>query len=266
MRPRRILQATGIVLGVATFVMAGLCVTNASKGPEQKAGLASPLGDEITAPARALGSAFAVVAAHVRPSVVSVSSEKMLKLHSQEMPFPFGDDFFRHFFGGNFGAPAPEPEQKEFRVPQRGMGPHLRDPEHAEAGRRGSPTTPWLPWWAIGPAFRWAAALLGRMVTIPYYPLGDEMIGNIARLQLGRVAKRVQESHRIPFTYDDAVVRLIASRCTELESGGRMIDSILTNTLLPRISQELLTRMMQGKPVTRVATTVTGGEFEYAFD
>ena len=110
------------------------------------------------------------------------------------------------------------------------------------------------------------AALLGRMVTIPYYPLADDMIGNIARLQLGRVAKRVHDSHRIPFTYDDAVVKLIAGRCTELESGGRMIDSILTNTLLPRISQELLTRMMQGKPVTRVATTVTGGELEYAFD
>jgi type VI secretion system protein VasG len=110
------------------------------------------------------------------------------------------------------------------------------------------------------------AALLGRMVTIPYYPLDDEMIGNIVRLQLGRVAKRVYESHRIPFSYDDAVVGLIANRCTELESGGRMIDSILTNTLLPRISHELLTRMMQGKSVTRVATTVTGSEFQYAFD
>jgi len=110
------------------------------------------------------------------------------------------------------------------------------------------------------------AALLGRMVTIPYYPLSDEMIGNIARLQLGRVAKRVQDSHRIPFSYDDAVVDLIVSRCTELESGGRMIDSILTNSLLPRISQELLTRMMEHRPVTRVATTVAGGDLQYAFD
>jgi len=110
------------------------------------------------------------------------------------------------------------------------------------------------------------AALLGRMVTIPYYPLDDDMIGNIVRMQLGRVAKRVHESHRIPFNYDDTVVKLIANRCTELESGGRMIDSILTNTLLPRISHELLTRMMQGKPVTRVATTVTDGELQYTFD
>ena len=109
-------------------------------------------------------------------------------------------------------------------------------------------------------------ALLGRMVAIPYYPLSDEMIGNIARLQLKRIAKRINESHKIPFTYDDAVVKLIVSRCTELESGGRMIDSILTNTLLPVISKELLTRMMESKPVTRVATSVVEGEFHYDFD
>jgi len=110
------------------------------------------------------------------------------------------------------------------------------------------------------------AALLGRMVTVPYYPLDDDMIANIVRLQLARVAKRICESHRIPFSYDDAVVELIANRCTELESGGRMIDSILTNTLLPRISHELLSRMMQGKSAARVATTVAGGELQYAFD
>ncbi|MDI7046815.1 hypothetical protein QMN58_25235, partial [Escherichia coli] len=60
-------------------------------------------------------------------------------------------------------------------------------------------------------------ALLGRLVTIPYYPLNDEMIGAIIRLQLGRIARRVAQSHKVPFTYDDEVVRLIASRCTELE-------------------------------------------------
>ena len=110
------------------------------------------------------------------------------------------------------------------------------------------------------------AALLGRIVTIPYYPLSDEMVGNIARLQLGRIAKRIAENHRIPFTYDDAVVKLIASRCTELESGGRMIDAILTNTLLPRISEELLTRTMEGRPATRIAVTAPSGDFQYAFE
>ncbi len=109
------------------------------------------------------------------------------------------------------------------------------------------------------------AALLGRLVTIPYYPLSDEMIGSIVRLQLGRVAKRVKEAHGVPLTYDDQVVKLIVSRCTELESGGRMIDAILTNTLLPRISREILVRLGEGHPVTKVSVTAPGEDFEYAF-
>jgi type VI secretion system protein VasG len=62
------------------------------------------------------------------------------------------------------------------------------------------------------------------------------------------------------------VVKLIASRCTELESGGRMIDAILTNTMLPAISQELLKRMMEGTPIKRVQVRVSEGDFQYGFD
>lgn len=109
-------------------------------------------------------------------------------------------------------------------------------------------------------------ALLGRLVVIPYYPLNDEMIGAITRLQLGRIEKRVTENHQVPFSYDDEVIKLIASRCEELESGGRMIDSILTNTLLPHISEHFLTRMMEGGSVNRVHVTVSDGEFSYDFD
>jgi type VI secretion system protein VasG len=108
-------------------------------------------------------------------------------------------------------------------------------------------------------------ALLGRLVVIPYYPLSDEMIGAIARLQLGRIKDRVEQAHKVPFTYDDEVIKLITSRCTELESGGRMIDAILTNTVLPKISEEFLTRMMEGKPIERVHVKVEDGEFGYGF-
>ena len=108
-------------------------------------------------------------------------------------------------------------------------------------------------------------ALLGRVVVIPYYPLSDEMIGAITRLQLGRIKKRVMESHKVPFTYDDDVVKLIASRCTELESGGRMIDAILTNTLLPSISAEFLNRLMEGVVIEKVHVSVVDGEFVYEF-
>ncbi|MFX1767505.1 type VI secretion system ATPase TssH [Paraburkholderia sp. A1RI-2L] len=109
-------------------------------------------------------------------------------------------------------------------------------------------------------------ALLGRVVTIPYYPLSDEMLGAIIRLQLSRIEKRLRISHKVPFLYDDDVVKLIASRCTELESGGRMIDAILTNTLLPRVSTEFLTRMMNGGSVTKVQVGAHDGEFVYTFD
>ena len=109
-------------------------------------------------------------------------------------------------------------------------------------------------------------ALLGRLVTIPYYPLNDQMIGAIARLQLRRIEKRIRDNHKVPFTYDDEVVKLIASRCTELESGGRMIDAILTNTMLPAISQELLRRMMEGTPIKQVQVRVSEGDFHYGFD
>ncbi|MHB8477403.1 MAG: type VI secretion system ATPase TssH [Casimicrobiaceae bacterium] len=109
-------------------------------------------------------------------------------------------------------------------------------------------------------------ALLGRLVTIPYYPLNDQMIGAIARLQLRRIEKRIRDNHKVPFTYDDEVVKLISSRCTELESGGRMIDAILTNTMLPTISQEMLKRMMEGTPIQRVHVRVADGDFQYGFD
>ncbi|NMQ17793.1 type VI secretion system ATPase TssH [Candidatus Competibacter phosphatis] len=109
-------------------------------------------------------------------------------------------------------------------------------------------------------------ALLGRLVTIPYYPLSDEMIGDIVRLQLGRIQKRVLANHKVPFDYDDEVVKLIVSRCTELDSGGRMVDAILTNTVLPAISQEFLNRMVEGQPVSRVRIKVIDGEFGFEFE
>src|SRR5690606_1491943 len=106
---------------------------------------------------------------------------------------------------------------------------------------------------------------LGRLVVIPYYPLSDEMIAAIAKLQLKRIEKRIVESHKVPFTYDEDVIKLIAERCTEVESGGRMIDAILTNTVLPSISSEFLTRMMEGTTVERVHVGVADGEFVYEF-
>ncbi|CAM3900340.1 type VI secretion system ATPase TssH [Ectopseudomonas alcaliphila] len=108
-------------------------------------------------------------------------------------------------------------------------------------------------------------ALLGRLVTIPYYPLSDTMLKAITRLQLGRIKKRIESTHKVPFDYDEAVVDLVVSRCTESESGGRQIDAILTNGMLPDMSREFLTRMMEGKPLAGVRISVADNDLNYSF-
>lgn len=109
-------------------------------------------------------------------------------------------------------------------------------------------------------------ALLGRLVVIPYYPLSDEMILAITRLQLARIQRRIEGAYGIPLNVDDAAIELIRQRCTEVESGGRMIDAILTNTVLPEISREFLTRMMEDKPITAVSVSEADGQFSYQFE
>jgi type VI secretion system protein VasG len=109
-------------------------------------------------------------------------------------------------------------------------------------------------------------ALLGRLIVIPYLPLSAAVMVGIINLQLGRIASRVTRRHGVPFTYGQDVIDLIAARCTEPESGGRMIDAILTNTLLPDISGAFLKRMLDGEPVTRVHVGVDEGGFTYAFE
>jgi type VI secretion system protein VasG len=113
---------------------------------------------------------------------------------------------------------------------------------------------------------KFPAALLGRLVVIPYYPLSDAVLASIVRLQLGRIARRVTDHHKIPFTYDDEAVELIVSRCTEVESGGRMIDAILTNTVLPAISHEFLRKTMAGETLNGIRLAAANGSFEYRFD
>jgi len=110
------------------------------------------------------------------------------------------------------------------------------------------------------------AALLGRVVTVPYYPLDDERLGAIVKLQLDRIASRVRENHGVPFEYGDEVVKLVVSRCSEVESGGRVIDALLTNTVLPRVSREYLARLAEGQALKRVLLSVSEGDFAYGFD
>ncbi len=110
------------------------------------------------------------------------------------------------------------------------------------------------------------AALLGRIVSIPYYPLSDAMIEAIAGHKLRGIAKRLAKGHEAELVIGDGVMDQIKARCTELDSGGRMIDAILTNTLLPELSRQILNRKLEGTPLSRVTVTGTPDGFAYAFE
>ncbi|MEO8428268.1 MAG: AAA family ATPase, partial [Verrucomicrobiota bacterium] len=109
-------------------------------------------------------------------------------------------------------------------------------------------------------------ALLNRLLVVPYYPISKDVLQRIIKLNLARVQKRVRENHKVPFTYDESVPELISKRCTELERGARMVDALITNTLLPEIGREFLNRLVSGSIIRRVHVSATDKGFTFAFD
>ncbi len=108
-------------------------------------------------------------------------------------------------------------------------------------------------------------AFLGRLVVIPYFPIRDEALKKIIGLKLAKIQRRLQESHRVALTYDAALVDEVARRCTEVESGARNVDNILTNTMLPEISTQILGKIAEGlKPDAVHVTVGENGEFAYS--
>jgi len=99
-------------------------------------------------------------------------------------------------------------------------------------------------------------AFLGRLVIIPYFPVRDEALKKIITLKLAKIQRRLHENHRVELNYDQALVDEVARRCTEVESGARNVDNILTNTLLPQISRQLLSGMAEGQKVTSIQVSV----------
>src|SRR4051812_32857558 len=110
------------------------------------------------------------------------------------------------------------------------------------------------------------AALLGRIVSIPYYPLSDEMLGGIVRLQLGRIGKRIADNHSAGLAYGDDVVTHIVSMCNDPDSGGRMIDNIITNTLLPELSREFLRKSLAKEEIKQTRVSIANDKFAYSWN
>lgn len=109
------------------------------------------------------------------------------------------------------------------------------------------------------------AALLGRLAVVPYFPLSDDMLGKIVELQLTRIQKRLAEHHAIDFIAAPEAVQLIVERCTEVESGGRMVDAILNSSILPKVSRRLLEAAMEGEEIKGLNLLVDNSEFVFNY-
>jgi len=108
-------------------------------------------------------------------------------------------------------------------------------------------------------------AFMGRLVTVPYFPLRDEAMKQIVTLKLAKIQRRIRENHKIELTYDPAVVAEVAKRCTEVESGARNVDNILTNSMLPDVSRYLLGRMAERQKPSAIHVSVgENGSFSYS--
>jgi type VI secretion system protein VasG len=92
------------------------------------------------------------------------------------------------------------------------------------------------------------------------------MLGGIVRLQLSRIGKRIADNHSAKFVYDDAVVEKIVSMCNDPDSGGCMVDNIVTNTLLPALSRQILNKAIAGEEMSEAKVEVKDGEFVYGVE
>jgi len=109
-------------------------------------------------------------------------------------------------------------------------------------------------------------AFLGRLMIVPYFPVRDEALKQIIRLKLGKIQRRLMETHKVALVYDDALLNEVAARCTEVESGARNVDNILSNTMLPELSRQILTQLAGGESSNRVTVSVADGALTYAWD
>ncbi|WP_060511724.1 type VI secretion system ATPase TssH [Pseudomonas sp. NBRC 111124] len=107
-------------------------------------------------------------------------------------------------------------------------------------------------------------AFLGRLSIVPFYPVQDQILERIVALKLERIAKRFARNHQAELSYDDALIKAIAARCTEVDSGARNIDNILSQTLMPELAQRVLERMAQDAPIERLVIELgSDGDFAY---
>ncbi|HEY1042544.1 MAG TPA: type VI secretion system ATPase TssH [Telluria sp.] len=110
-------------------------------------------------------------------------------------------------------------------------------------------------------------AFLGRCTVVPFYPVGDDVLGEIVELKLERIRERIHDQHHAEFHFDDALVDAVLARCTEVDSGARNVDAIINGSVLPAIAESVLARIASGTPIARISASANeAGDFDYAFE
>ena len=108
-------------------------------------------------------------------------------------------------------------------------------------------------------------ALLARMRIVPYVPLSTETLHTIVVQRLQRLGERLDAQSSLALRYSDAVPDHITAHCVRSDGGARNIDALINQTLLPRISTEILTAMNKERSLRGVMIGVEDGEFSYDF-
>ncbi|MFN4264882.1 MAG: type VI secretion system ATPase TssH [Aquabacterium sp.] len=107
-------------------------------------------------------------------------------------------------------------------------------------------------------------AFIGRTKVVPYYPLSDDVLIDVIKLKLDRIAQRVQANHQAALDYDDALLELVLSRCTEVDTGARAVDHVLNGSLLPEVADAVLAKMAEGKPISKIKVSASkAGQFKF---
>lgn len=109
-------------------------------------------------------------------------------------------------------------------------------------------------------------AFLGRMQIVPYYPLHDELLIRIIQHKLAKIIQRIQQQYAMQVTYNEDVLELLLSRCTEVDSGARNIDHILNASILPALATEILMAMSEEKLPKLIHIDVQQDEILYSVD
>jgi type VI secretion system protein VasG len=107
-------------------------------------------------------------------------------------------------------------------------------------------------------------AFVGRTKVVPYYPLNDDVLAEVIKLKLDRIAARVKANHQADLAYDDALIDTVLARCTEVDTGARAVDHILNGSLLPEVADSVLARMAEGRPIQKIKVSAgKDGQFKF---